>query len=211
MPHTFSVAGGARKIIRSIKIRPHGTQYIHNLFDSQQQLQRFDTDCILQLHRSRRADFKGIRIRYISTQQYLNGRLGSLRCTHCSMPSKLVEYLSKVNLQSAGTKCFRKPAHVSFSSQFDTAGTDSRKSGEDTSNLEELSKEENDDLNITTSIKGNDTKMDLTKPTVDSRNNSNHGQNNNPSFKVSRVSYRTGTMYVKYRAFFFCRNYPLLH
>lgn len=67
------------------------------------------------------------------------------------------------------------------------------------SNTNERIYDKDDDLS-TTSFKGIVKNRDTVPPTseipYDPRNSNNHDQNSNPSFKVSRVSYKTGVMYV---------------
>jgi hypothetical protein len=87
-----------------------------------------------------------------------------------------------------------------FSSSTDV-GIDKTNSGERISNLEIQMKGQNDALS-TSSMKNNNVEGGKTilsmEPMNDAFNNSSHGQNNNPSFKVSRVSYKTGIMYVQW-------------
>jgi hypothetical protein len=184
MSSTFVVTL-ASKMIRSNNIRPC-VSYMQNL----KGIQLFGNDCALQ---QRRSDSIGTNLKHISNRRYVIGSSGPLRCKSCSMSSKLGGGPPKQKQYNSD------PYKVLFSSISDD-GTGSKASGDNSSNSEALSKGQNVDLS-TTPIKSKDTNKDVTtqtfEPSNETRNNNNHGQNSNPSFKVCRVSYKTGTMYVK--------------
>ena len=123
-------------------------------------------------------------------KRFLTGRMEPFRCSSCILPSIMTKCHTHLK-QSTRPNCY-------FSSSSD-GGTGSPTYGESTSHSEKRRNKDQIEYHNRTSIHGSfnnrDAEITLSdEPLNDNRNNSTHGQSNNPSFKVSRVSYKTGSM-----------------
>jgi hypothetical protein len=106
-------------------------------------------------------------------------------------------HTNRLKVFKAFSNCVLKQESICFSSITDVGN---RTNDDKKSRTKEPIHYKDDDFS-TTSVKGivknSDTISPISEVPYDARNSNNHDQNSNPSFKVSRVSYRTGAMYVK--------------